>query len=109
MADHRRPYQLPEDRLRIRDGRRRDARGARCENTRPARIAPEAEKGVGSGEWEVGIGKQVPCPHSPLPTPFLRSLSFKLKSYARRELERARPACAEHASGGLRRRAEAGA
>src|SRR5215470_17470747 len=48
----------------------------------------------------------LPTPHSPLPIPFL---PFKLKMYARCELERARPACAEHASGGLQRRAEAGA
>src|SRR5262245_34196574 len=51
MADHRRPDQLLEDRLRIRNGRRRDARGPRCENTRSARVAPKGKKGVGNGEW----------------------------------------------------------
>jgi hypothetical protein len=27
------------------------------------------EWGVGNGEWGMGMEKQVPCPHSPLPTP----------------------------------------
>ena len=31
----------------------------------------------------MGIGKQVPYPYSPFPTPFLRGFSFKLKLYMR--------------------------
>ena len=56
----------------------------------------------------LALSPALPLSHPPAPPlpSSLRGLSFKLKMYARRELERERPACAEHASGGYQRRTE---